>query len=90
MTNSDRWARIKTPPQPETIPVPPREASERCGKDQHEATLETRIVHGVGQELIFSVNGYWRRMRVFKEHGPLLSVAVSATITNLKARGWRM
>jgi hypothetical protein len=89
MTNSDWWARAKTPPQPETVQVRPRERVCTLRKDQHEATLETRAVHGVGQELIFSVNGHWRRMRVFKEHGPLLSGTVSATMTNLKARGWR-
>jgi hypothetical protein len=50
--------------------------------------LETRIVHGVGQELIFSVNGHWRRMRVFKPKGPLLKEMVADTVTKLEARGW--
>jgi hypothetical protein len=36
-------------------------------KDRHEATLDTRIVHGVGQALILSIDGHWRRMRVFRQ-----------------------
>jgi len=34
-------------------------------KHQHDATLQTRVVHGVGRELILSIDAEWRRMRVF-------------------------
>ena len=54
MTNSDWWARAKTPPQPEKIPVRPRDRVCTLRKDQHEATLETRGVIGDWKELIFS------------------------------------
>lgn len=87
MTNSDWWWCVKTPPLPETIPVRPREHVCTLRKDQHEATLETRGVQGVGQELIFSVNGHWRRMRVFTQRDPA-GVAASTTIGNLEALGW--
>jgi hypothetical protein len=89
VTNSDWWDRAKLPPRPQPIEIRKRELLVTLRKGEHAVTLEKRPVRGVGDELIFSVNGYWRRMRVFKERGPLLSVAVSATITNLKARGWR-
>jgi DNA invertase Pin-like site-specific DNA recombinase len=42
MTDSD-WGRAKTPQQPETIPVRPRERVCTLRKNQHEATLETRV-----------------------------------------------
>jgi hypothetical protein len=51
--------------------------------------LEKRPVFGVGKELILSVNAAWRRMRVFKSQGTLLSDAVAETVTRLEARGWR-
>jgi hypothetical protein len=65
VTNSDWWARAKTPPRPETISIRPRECVCTLRKDRYEATLETHVVHGVGRELIFSIDGHWRRMRVF-------------------------
>jgi hypothetical protein len=68
MTNSDWWARAKTPPRPETIPVRPRERVCTLRKGEHEITLEKRMVAGYGNELILSVNAGWRRMRVFKDH----------------------
>jgi hypothetical protein len=51
--------------------------------------LEKRPVFGVGEELIFAVNAEWRRMRVFKESGKLLSMAVVETVAKLVALGWR-
>ena len=87
--NSDWWDRAKTPPQPESIPVRPRERVCTLRKDQHEATLETRVVHCIGQELIFSVNGDWRRMRVFWAHEPeALRAAVDDTHLWLVRDGW--
>jgi hypothetical protein len=90
MTNSDWWARAKTPPKPATIPVRPREHVCTLRKDRHEATLETRVVDCVGQELIFSVNGDWRRMRVFKAYEPEgMRAAVRDTQTWLVREGWQ-
>jgi hypothetical protein len=42
----------------------------------------------MGEELILSVNGEWRRMRVFWLL-PLLAAAVAAMVTRLEMRGWR-
>jgi len=87
--NSDWWARAKTPPQPETIPIRLRERVCTLRKDQHEATLETRVVHCVGQELIFSIDRSWLRMRVFKVHEREgSSAAVQDTQARLVREGW--
>ena len=62
-------------------------------------TLEKRPVCGVvdwlggvvviSEELIFSLDGQWRRMRVFEDHGArALSDTIVATIARLEAGGW--
>jgi hypothetical protein len=62
--NSDWWGRAKLPPRPQPIEIRKREPIFTLRKDHHEATLETRIVHGVGDELIFSINGHFLTCRV--------------------------
>jgi hypothetical protein len=90
VTNSDWWDRAKTPPRPQPIEIRKRERLCTLRKDQHEATLETRVVHGVGEELILSINGGWFRMRVFKAHEPEgMRAAVCETQTWLVSEGWQ-
>jgi hypothetical protein len=48
-------------------------------KGEHQITLDRRDVPAMGEELIFSVNESWRRMRVFPHEGLLLSAAVAET-----------
>jgi hypothetical protein len=87
--NSDWWARAKTPPRPETISIRPRECVCTLRKDQHEATLETRVLHGVGQELILAISGHWGRMRVFMRTEPhSMRNAIDTTIERLTVKGW--
>jgi hypothetical protein len=62
--NSDWWDRAKLPPRPQPIEIRKREPLCMLRKGEHAITLEKRPVRGVGDELIFSVNGYWRRMSV--------------------------
>jgi hypothetical protein len=58
-------------------------------KDQHKATIETRVANGVGRELILSIDGDWRRMRVFLSgRTPLIDDAVVATETWLAQSGY--
>ena len=89
----------KTPPQHETIPVRPRELLATLRKGEHAVRLEKRQVCGVvdwlggvvviGEELIFSIDGHWRRMRVFEDHGArALSDTIVVTIARLEASGW--
>ena len=86
--NSTWWDRAKLPPRPQPIEIRKRERLCTLRKGQHQITLEKRDVPAMGEELIFSVNSEWRRMRVFKPRRPLLSAAVAETVTKLEARGW--
>jgi hypothetical protein len=89
MTNSDWWDRAKLPPRPQPIEIRKRETICTLCNHQHQATLETRVVHGVGQELIFSINGHWRRMRVFwSGRSPSLDEAIAATKLWLAQSGY--
>ena len=65
MTDSDRWDRAKQPARPQPIEIRRRDRICTLHKGEHEITLEKRPVPAMGDELIFSVNGHWRRMRVF-------------------------
>ena len=88
MTNSDWWDRAKTPPQPETIPIRPRDRLCTLRKGEHQITLEKRIVAGYGDELILSVNAEWRRMRTFRVLSEL-GTALEEAIVTLQRRGWQ-
>jgi homoserine dehydrogenase len=46
-----------------------RELLATLRKGKHVITLEKRAVTAIGEELILSVNGHWRRMRVFWSDG---------------------
>ena len=85
-TNSDWWDRAKLPPCPQPIEVRKHEPICTLRKDEHHVVLEKRDVPAMGEELILSVNGHWRQMRVFK---PKAREAVAEMVTRLEARGWR-
>jgi hypothetical protein len=78
----------KLPPRPQPIEIRTRERLYTLRKGQHQITLEKRDVPTMGEELILSVNGEWRRMRVFWLL-PLLAAALAATVTRLEMRGWQ-
>jgi len=96
--NSDWWDRAKLPPRPQSTDVRKREYLATLRKGEHAVTLEKRPVYGVvdwfggvvviGEDLIFSIDGHWRRMRVFKEDCLQVSTAVAETVARLEARGW--
>jgi hypothetical protein len=87
--NSDWWDRAKLPPRPQPIEIRKRETICTLHRGEHQITLEKRTVPTMGEELILSVNAEWRRMRVFRLTGQLLSAAVAETMTKVVARGWR-
>jgi hypothetical protein len=89
VTNSDWWSRAKLPPRPQPIEIRKRQRLCTLRKGEHALTLEKRGVPSVSEELILSVNGQWRRMRVFRSSGALLMSAVAQTVTRLEARGWK-
>jgi hypothetical protein len=51
--------------------------------------LRPRVVIGGWRELILSIDGERRRMRVFKRDGPPLHAAIAETVTKLAGKGWR-
>jgi hypothetical protein len=52
--------------------------------------VEMRVVHEVGQQLIFSIDRSWLPMRVFKAHEPEgMRAAVRDTQTWLVREGWQ-
>jgi hypothetical protein len=87
--NSDWWDRAKLAPRPQPIEIRTRERLYTLHRDAHEITLEKRDVPAMGEELILSVNGQWRRMRVFRSGGPLLMSAVAQTVSRLQAQRWQ-
>jgi len=87
--NSDWWDRAKLRPRPQPIEIRKREPLCTLRKDTHTATLEKRNVPAMGEELILSVNGHWRRMRVFKRNDQPIEAAVAETVARLSAQGWR-
>jgi hypothetical protein len=89
VTNSDWWARAHEPARPQPIEIHRRERLYTLHRDAHEITLGKRDVPAMGEELILSVSGQWRRMRVFRSGGPLLLSAVAQTVSRLQAQGWQ-
>jgi hypothetical protein len=87
--NSDWWNRAKLPPRPQPIEIRKRERLFELHRDAHVITLEKRDVPAMGEELILSVRGQWRRMRVFRSGGTLLMLAAAETVARLEAQGWR-
>jgi hypothetical protein len=64
--NSDWWDRAKLPPRPQPIEVRKRQPICTLRQGEHQIPLEKREVPTMGEELILSVSGHWRRMRVFR------------------------
>jgi hypothetical protein len=87
--NADWWDRAKQQPRPQPIEIRKRELLYTLRRHTHQITLEKRDVPAMGEELILSVNGHWRRMRVFRSDGALLMSAVMKTVSRLELRGWR-
>jgi hypothetical protein len=58
-------------------------------KGEHEAAIDLQPVHGVGAEIVLSVDGEWRRTRLFRSHEQAeLSGAIADTRARFKAKGW--
>ncbi len=83
MTNSDWWARAKLPPRLQTIEIRKRERLCTLCKGDHAG----KVARLRGAELILSINGHWRRIRVFTEHESQLSTAIVSTVAKLEPRG---
>jgi hypothetical protein len=58
-------------------------------KDGREAAIAVKAVPGVGAEIVLSVDGQWRKTRLFGSHGHAELVGATAdTRTAFEAKGW--
>jgi hypothetical protein len=58
-------------------------------KDGREAAIDVKAVPGVGAEIVLSVDGQWRKTRLFRSHEQAELVgAIADTRTMLETKGW--
>ena len=58
-------------------------------KGEHEAAIDLRAVPGVGAEIVLTVDGEWRRTRLYRAHEQAeLSGAIADTRATFEAKGW--
>ena len=58
-------------------------------KGEHEAAIDLKAVPGVGAEIVLSVDGEWRRTRLFRSHEQAELVgAIADTRTMFEEKGW--
>ena len=87
MTNADWWARVVKARAEHDDLIPRRVWTLRNGA--HEAAIDLRPVRGVGAEIVLSVDGEWRRTRLFRAHEQAeLSGAIGETRARFEAKGW--
>ncbi len=64
MTHADWWARVVQARTKHDDLIPQRLWALR--KDGHEATISMRLVPGIGAENVLTVDGEWRKPRLFR------------------------
>ncbi len=80
MTNADWWARVVEARTRHDDLLPQRVWTLR--KSGHEAAIDLRAVPGVGAEIVLTVDGEWRRPRLYRAHEQAeLSGAIADTRT---------
>jgi hypothetical protein len=58
-------------------------------KGEHEAAIDLKAVPGVGAEIVLTVDGEWRRTRLFRSHEQAELVgAIADTRATFEAKGW--
>jgi hypothetical protein len=59
-------------------------------KGEHAAAIDLKAVPGTGAEVVLTVDGEWRRTRLFRSHEQAaeLSGAIADTRALFEARGW--
>lgn len=89
MTNSDWWARAKLPPRRSRSRSARANGLACCARASTRSIWSSAWCRRLREELILSVNGHWRRMRVFRQHAlEMLTISVAATVKSLEAKGW--
>jgi hypothetical protein len=87
VTNADWWARVVQARAERDDLRPKRVWVLR--KDGREAAIDVKAVPGVGAEIVLSVDGQWRKTRLFRSHEQAELVgAIADTRTMLETKGW--
>ena len=89
MTNADWWARVVQARRAREDLLPKRGWTLRKGA--HEAAINVRAVPGIGAEIVLTVDGEWRRTRLFRSHEQAELVGTIAdTRAMFEERGWAL
>jgi hypothetical protein len=58
-------------------------------KGEHEAAIDLKAIPGIGAEIVLTVDGEWRRSRLFRSHQQAELVgAIADTRATFEAKGW--
>jgi hypothetical protein len=61
----------------------------RLHKGEHTAAIEVKVVPGIGAEIVLTVDGQWRKTRLFRSHRQAEPVgAIADTRTMFEGKGW--
>src|SRR3954469_3045709 len=89
MTNAAWWARVVQARTERADLLPQRVWALRRG--EHEAAIDLKAVPGVGAEIVLTMDGEWRRTRLFRSHEQAeLSDAIADTRATFEAKDWAL
>ena len=58
-------------------------------KGEHAAAIDLKAVPGIGAEIVLTVDGEWRKMRIFRSHQQAELVgAIADTRAVFEGKGW--
>jgi hypothetical protein len=87
VTNNDWWARVVKARTAREDLLPQRAWTLRNG--EHEAAIDLKAVPGIGAEIVLTVDGEWRKTRLFRSHEQAeLGDAIAATRATFESKGW--
>ena len=87
MTNADWWARV-VQARTERADLRPRRVW-TLHKGEHAAAIDLEAVPGIGAEIVLTVDGEWRKTRLFRSHEQAELVGASRTRAMFEGRGAR-
>ncbi len=87
MNDAAWWARVVEARTERDDLMPQRVWTLRNGT--REAAIDLKAVPGVGAEIVLTVDGEWRRTRLFRSHEQAELVgAIADTRATFEAKGW--
>jgi hypothetical protein len=85
---ADWWARVVQARTEREGLLPQRVWALRKG--EHEAVIDMKAVPGLGAEIVLTVDGEWRKTRLFRSHEQAELVgAIADTRAMFEGKGWR-